>query len=859
MTQFGRPDTPNDFPSWATEPIRSKISRHPTPGTPRADGRLVLPSDSLGRHMATRHACRIHYEADPRDRDCALTSTDLPEYLRITVSGVTWVGAGDPPDAYDSHVNGTWVMPVSQLAGFPCHWELSQYSPSPDDVTSYHSVLLWQEPSDGPGFARFRVFVSVSRFSGNFRTFDHHPFITEPIELDEDGKLDAAAQFPLALSPESPYDPFLSLWKFVDATVTVEIEGPVLPPPPPPPPVYTRSESVSIELQSAGVFTAHGWSGTTARGHNVYWRIKWRPSLPIAAKPGVEHLIIFYLAGIEVGRRVSEWPDDVLPWSVESGLSLAAAVGEIRTPPDTDPLESGDFFGFESQPTSDRWEWWNSHQLCPNFYESHPSGSVAIEARIQGFRFGEFQFVEGERGWQARWFEDLVNRRHILAPVLDSDGRWLLNTLVKIGEVIYDPSGGTPVAQSGLYYTYALMLVFGPTGLALSLHVRVFNDLAGVPPFWEPVPSVTATVFGLGPNHAGKILGVVPTDDLRLGDDVLYPIATRSMDQYELRDIVLSDKSPGPHPWLLDFSDCRVSLDLLTNRGDEPPAQGPLGADMKKPVRRVYVTGDGVTRYSHDGLIIPWGASPTDIGGWFRLAGDNYVTVPAGVTAIRVVGQAHGPDEQYGAAVSVWINGAPVITGQTFSYQDSAGSQIWCLQCELPYLQVSEGDKIQLRYGRFQGNNSGDVDLQWMYVEAIEREVFPLCRQIADYGEDLRWAVSPVRAGGDIHYIGTIPVVADGFKLRSVSASLLSAKSPVDDVTFQVSVLRAATRSVEDMLLNVLTIDADHYTSDTSVSPPAINPASAPVYTGDIVILTITDPGVGAEGLAISLEFDEPN
>lgn len=851
MPQFGHADVPLDFPSWATAEILARISRHPTKGTARADGRLVMPSDSLGRHQATRHACRIHYEQEPRTPQCPHSADDPPESLILSITDVPWLGGGSPPSYWDGLVLGDFVLTYQRSEGFPCLWRVTNSDQASGAWSDYY-VLLWRDFDDPAETLQFRVWFAAGRPSAfGPDIVSYYPHRTAPIPTDEDHKIVLVDQFPLVVSPEQPFDPGFPEWDFENATFSVTIDPAAPPPPVPPPPNYLRSESVWIELRSRGVFEADGFSGTTSRGHNVYWRINWRPNLPISATPGVEHEIVFFRGGVELGRRKMEWPDDVLPWQYDSGLSLSAAVGEVRDPPDDSPLDSGQFFGFESVATSDRWEWWNSHQIADNPNDLAGT-SVAVEARISGFRFAGGQEIAWNWSWRRAWFEDLINRRHILAPVTSPDtGRMHPVTLVKHGESIYDPDAGDLFGPAPIWYTYAVVLVFAPTGIAVSLHVRVIRDVANAPPFWEPLPSPLATLVGVGPENGGKVLGATPDSDLRLGGDVLYPLLSRSFDQYELTDIELTDRSPAPHPWLSDFPACRITLAELKNRGDEPPSPGPL-ENNQMGLNHCLARHDGVARsLGPSGSPIHFGDVVYDTGGWLHGVGDTYLTVPPGVNFIEGAANCDTGSSIHPGSLRIRVNQSEPLAQPKFQEQPDTSNPLRGNIC-LPPIPVSPGDQVDAYVVKAGVNFSGSVTQNWLYLRAVGvPQVLPISGHVANYGE-------PVPPIATIRYLGTVPPVADGFALSGVMATLLTSKSPADDISVQVSVIRAATRAIDDLLINSLTIDADHWSSETSVAPAVINPATATVQAGDQVIATMLAAGVGGEGLSIGAEFTEP-
>ncbi len=136
------------------------------------------------------------------------------------------------------------------------------------------------------------------------------------------------------------------------------------------------------------------------------------------------------------------------------------------------------------------------------------------------------------------------------------------------------------------------------------------------------------------------------------------------------------------------------------------------------------INADVQTVSASSNVTLEWGTPIYDAGGWIVSAGDDFFTVPTGVSFVKVALQlACDSDADGRREVSFQIDhGAGLVTPviRATNRQDALGSTGQIFHCEVT-LPVVTGDKI---YGIFFHDAGNDLDtkasaLTWMTIEAL--------------------------------------------------------------------------------------------------------------------------------------------
>jgi hypothetical protein len=253
---------------------------------------------------------------------------------------------------------------------------------------------------------------------------------------------------------------------------------------------------------------------------------------------------------------------------------------------------------------------------------------------------------------------------------------------------------------------------------------------------------------------------------------------------------------------------------------------------------------------------VTWDQETYDEGGWHdNVTNNTRLTVPAGVSRIRLTAGVLRTDATSVWNVKFWKNGNASFDGATWQVTDNAsfgeGSQI-----SSAVLEVVEGDYFEAvvntpTTGTIYAGPETFFGIEkvgeYEPVHFIEREVVP-------YGTAI--------TTGDGKVYATIPAELDGFNLVAVGIAMGATKPVGSTVIVDLARLRAATpgaasRTDVDILSTNLTIDDGEWDSKDAVVPAVIDAANDDVAEGDIIRVDIDQVGSGTagDGLFVRLGF----
>jgi len=617
-------------------------------------------------------------------------------------------------------------------------------------------------------------------------------------------------------------------------------------------PEFTLEESVHFwfDFYPSGDKEMEARTGVSDVGFEVRLRVKYYDVLPVSGLAGVEVTHQFYEADFFFGERKSEYPNEAVAYQFNQSVQVPKIAGVIRVPDDDEPLQDGRWLSFEHYPISECWRWWNTHRTAPCQFESDPSGMSSMGVKISGFDWGNQAFgIDSPYTDVQNRFLDFVNSEHVLEPVYSRFiGGWTPCYLKFVSGWWADPAA-TAVPLVGLAYSLGVTLEFHINGIKVIVHVRVSTNGFYVP--WELFPSQSVTQrwlqFG-GWLSASAGTSVADTEPFGLP---AYPIESRDIEQYQFGD---ADLFPVPRAWpwntnIFDWGTVRLANVAEYARGTPLPPQAPLDIMPTEP-KEVLIPSSGVATSINSTSPMVFAAPLRQAGVWWAAGSPSDIVIPANVRFIRGVGQGSITPSNLSSQVALANVTNPFDVSPVNARASFRTTQSQTHQLIVPKLPVTEGDVLRFTgrcsnqtWGASQTNN-------WLYLEGIAADAFPVTYEIAKHGTELGTVLNP-----SIAFV--IPSSIDGWRLRDVDCYLGEALSSGSDVVVELTVVRFAGHASADLLDDPITIDAGQWSSVNASVPPDVKVSQEVMLAGDIILADVVSPGVGGKGLSLSMEFEE--
>ena len=614
--------------------------------------------------------------------------------------------------------------------------------------------------------------------------------------------------------------------------------------PAPAPADYPNWENVWWDWEASDAAEVFSWIGPTSSGRKCLARIRHYATMPIMGIPGTEFYYEAFKDDVSLGIRTIEMPDDTDAWQYNSSAPDPAPIAGTVTPPKDDPIGPGEWFWLTTNATSECWRWWNTARVvfCP--YESDPAGMASLAATISGWGWGQNNYdgFAGKTPIQ-RLFAEKINQRHILSPIYHPTQGWLPCEVQYQSPYIWDPQHQSFMSPfGGAHYGFSIQAEFRDGRWLAFVHIRVLHPSNETT--WEPWTSraLSSGLFNLVGINGGLMnaFQVIPNP----------PYESRNADQYDFRTTLFNTPAIGPfgiNP--MDEGIIEIGETTPAERGDEPPQGAPL--DMLLPSKQLIaqssLTGNinGMTPLTWDNII-------KDTGNYVDTNGDiSEILIPPDVTQIRLVAQCEASEGKQLHQVRLHAKTGTLDHDLwQWIWQDWTGG-LSRTQISSGKLDVTPGQILQVQHAKWQNNATGNLRTNWVNLEAVSRQKEILSLSAIKHDEQ-------IPAAGTEIWIATIPPILNNYEITHLRATLGNAKSPTQDLMLALAWMRKTSRVIEDITDDLIQIDNNHWSSDTSASPYTLTGPGKIAQDGDILMLSIQQPAVDAEGLLIDIEFSEP-
>lgn len=572
-------------------------------------------------------------------------------------------------------------------------------------------------------------------------------------------------------------------------------------------------------------------------------RLRWYQSLPINGAPGTEFYNEFFKDDVSIGTRVTEVPDDPIGFRWNDQFRAFDGPTPNRFPQFLDPISDGQWAAIELIPISECWRWFDSHRTTPCPFESDPSGMASIKVKIHTFGWGDNEFKPGGGFTKVQQeFADMIKSEWIVSPVFHSVFGWVPCHLEYKSPFFWDPVATDFPGKFGLYYGFAIRVIFNSDLFLWTLHLRTWRA-DDTDPTWE-IPVTQSLDAGV--NFLLGVNGALYADNFHAAS----PFQSRDIEQYGIADQIWPRFGPMGPFGLLGFDPIRVSLCNVTpyERGTENPAQGPL--DMPRRKIEALALHDGSTGSVAGGVKMPIGQLLIDSGDWHPTGSPaDALVVPSGVSLVRGIAQV-----DCSAAGTSWTHlfrlnddHPPASPAQTNLNPGTVAARS---NIVLPPTPVVPGDEIANFMSSTGRNWDDDPFRTFLYLEAVTPQLEPASFPLVAYD-------SPIPAAGTQIFCARIPPSLDGYEIVSLSASLGRSQTTSGDISVTLWWIRQIGRSIEDVTDDPVIIEVNEWTSDSADNPPTLFPTGKIALTGDILMATIAQSGANAEGLVIHLDFAE--
>ena len=398
----------------------------------------------------------------------------------------------------------------------------------------------------------------------------------------------------------------------------------------------------------------------------------------------------------------------------------------------------------------------------------------------------------------------------------------------------------------GQVYWAAIVATIESGALVVRVHCRTTAMEGDYP--WETIPNPERTIARY--LHEQQLGSLHLADGSNGGNwtPLPQPFQSRAISEHPFStDLCTTPYLPGPQHLPLAAGTVKLSSVDSLWIGAEPALQGPLSMPTKSRYEALS-RSDGTTPSINTQIDLPLDPPLFQSGDWWNPAKPTKLIVPAGVTRIEGWGNMRTSANANSASIAFFINDAyPTVYGVVNEKGDYAG---WTnqLQAYLPPTTVSAGDEVSLRVQKSGANLWADQSRNWLYVRSIDPLVIPVSSIMSGLGDVLP-------ADGTREQFMVLPDSADGFIIEEPRAIYGNAKSVTGPAIVALEVIRASSRQVDEVLLSAIQIDTDHWSSDTSTSPPLVNPSFEQLFSGDILIWRVVSGEIDARGLSLSLQL----
>lgn len=602
-------------------------------------------------------------------------------------------------------------------------------------------------------------------------------------------------------------------------------------------------ETVYWEWRATGPAEATAFTSLTSSGRYAVLRMRYLDVLPLDGGPGTELFIQYYKDDVPIGARTRQYPDSLGGIEFDSPLSIGTPGPLLSHPDATDPISPGHWAAMGPVPIPECWRWFDTQRttFCP--YENDVNGMASIKIRIHEFGWGLNEFKPGGGLTKVQEeFADTIKSDWIVRPVFSEVSGWVSCHLEYKSPFFWDPVGSDFPGTAGLYYGFAIRVIFNSNLFLWTLHVRTWRAQF-VDPNWE-IPISQSLDSGV--NFLLGVNGALFADNL----NGPAPFESRNIEQYQIDNLIWPRFGPMGPFGLQGFDPIRVSLKNVTafERGLELPSAGPL--TMIRRFNHALVKHDGTTPSVTSFTKIPFGAQLFNAAEWIDDTNfpDQFV-VPPGVTMVEGLAQASAGSSSNTISLK-WFHNDLVPEVEGYSRTNPDSSQFDIIQAHQPPLIVAPGDRIHAEVTKGSSSLSSNTERTYVYVRAIDPGIEPVSIPAVAYGD-------PIPGSGTQILGFRVPPSLDDTEIESVSASLGQSQSTSGDVQVALSWIRQSGHAIDDITDVPITIEMNHWNSDSATTQPTLFPNGKIANTGDICMLLIQQSGANATGLVINFDLRE--
>lgn len=608
--------------------------------------------------------------------------------------------------------------------------------------------------------------------------------------------------------------------------------------------IYDHYETVYWDWWATAPSEATAWTSKSTSGRAALLRLRYLDVLPVAGIAGSELYVEFFKDEVSIGTRTLEVPDSPTGLQFNTVLGPGVVPNANTHPPYDQAIGPGQWASIEDIPAPECYEFFDTQRTVPSAFESDPAGMAAIKVRIEQFGWGDNEFNPGGGYTRVqRLFANAIRSDWIVRPVFHGVSGWIPSWLEFKSTFFWDPVATDGLGTFGLYYGFAIRVIFNSDLFLWTLHIRTWRA-STVDPSWEiPISQSldSGVSFLLGVNgalFASNFSAPAPYESRNIEDNQIF------------NEIWPRFGPMGPFG-LLGFDPIRVSL-LNTSafeRGTELPSQGPL--DMARQTKDTLVFKPVAAQpIQGNPRMIFTDATYNSAGFWQPGLFTDRLVIPAGVRRVRgyCAFDASSANSALSCQIRVDQSSGP---GQSIFQEPSGGNTSRRGVAILAPTEVNENDTISVFVNSAVGSLTSNQTRNWLYLEELNDDRHPISVSAVPYDE-------LIPAAGSQIFGFRVPPSLDGYSIESISASLGLSRSTSGDVEAALYWIRQVGRMVEDITDDPITIEANEWTSESAANPPTTFPSALTALEGDILMCAIAAAGTGAQGLVINLDMVEP-
>lgn len=606
---------------------------------------------------------------------------------------------------------------------------------------------------------------------------------------------------------------------------------------------YDNYETVYWDWWATAASEATGWTSKTTSGRSALLRLRHLDVLPQAGVPGSELYVEYFKDEVSLGIRRIEIPNDPTGLQWDSVIAPGTVPPVNTFPPYDLALSPGQWVSLQVIPAPECYRHFDTHRTCQSGNELDPGGMAAIKVRIHRFGWGQNEFQPGGGYTKVQQsFARAIQSDWIVRPVFHAVSGWIASHLEYKSTFFWDPVASDFPGKFGLYYGFAIRVIFNTNLFLWTLHIRTWRA-DDVDPSWD-IPVSQSLDSGL--SFLFGISGALFASNF----PAAAPFESRNMEQYDISNEIWPRFGPlGPFG-LLPFDPIFVTLlsTTPTERGTELPSAGNLDMPRRTADTLVFKPAATQSILGNPRMIFE-DAQYNSAGFWQPLISTNSLVVPAGITRVEGAACFDASASNATTAITIDIEGSTKPGNSILQISHRQGTERRGTIILAP-TDVVEGDEIFVKVNSSQGNLSGNQRRNWLYLKALFPNTEPISTIPIAYD-------APIPAPVSEFFVFRIPPSLDGYEIANVSASLGVARSTSGNVQLALFWIRQVGRMIEDITDDPITIEANQWTSETASNPPTLFGSAITAQVGDILMASIASQGTNAKGLIINFDMTE--